>query len=204
MNKDVWSYFKHFGRLLVKFICSPLPARLMKRFPASKGHLQPDLLGSFPADVGHRAKFSPSGGGRGLIGNWVWPKGYIYPFSGDGVGGGGERLRGFWQIAHSSYPTHQITSDTRNFPISKDILFCPNHPASKNLPEEQIFWGTDPLGAPVSSNNNKFLLLKIFITVSNWHWFVGKIEQNESSRSTSCKNVIYIYCQWFVNEVSKS
>ena len=131
-----------------KFICSSLPARLMKRFPASKGHPQPDLLGSFPADVGHRAKFSPSGGGRGLIGNWVWPKGYIHPFRGDGVGGGGERLRGFWQIAHSSYPTHQITSDTHNFPISKDILFCPNLPASKNLPEEQIFWGTDPLGAP--------------------------------------------------------
>ena len=48
------------------FICSSLPARLMKRFPASKGHLQPDLLGSFPADVGHRAKFSPSGGGEGF------------------------------------------------------------------------------------------------------------------------------------------
>ena len=146
MNKDVWSYFKHFGRLLGKFIFSLLPARLMKRFPASKGHLQPDLLGSFLADVGHRAKFSPSGGGggRGLIGNWVWPKGYIYPFSGDGVGGG-ERLRGFWQIAHSSYPTHQITSDTHNFPISKDILFCPNLPAAKiwlknRYFEEQIHW----------------------------------------------------------------
>ena len=49
-----------------KFICSSLPARLMKRFPASKVHLQPDLLGSFPADVGHRAKFSPSGGAEGF------------------------------------------------------------------------------------------------------------------------------------------
>ena len=54
------------GDFWEKFICSSLPARLMKRFPASKGHLQPDLLGSFPADVGHRAKFSPSGGGEGF------------------------------------------------------------------------------------------------------------------------------------------
>ena len=53
----------------------------MKRFPASKVHIQPStwLTGKFPF----------RGGGRGLIGNWVWPKGYIYPFSGDGVGGGG-------------------------------------------------------------------------------------------------------------------
>ena len=56
-------------------------------------NLQPDLLGSFLADEGHRAKFIPSGGGgggaRGLIGNWVWPKGYIYPFSEGGGGGEG-------------------------------------------------------------------------------------------------------------------
>ena len=29
------------------------------------------------------------------------------------------------------------------------LLFLPHLPASKNVPEEQIFWGTDPLGAPV-------------------------------------------------------
>ena len=129
------------------FICSSLRARLMKRLSASKVHLQPStwLTGKFPS---RRSKFkfsSSVGVGRGLMGNWVWPKGYIHLFS----GGWGEGLRGFWQIAHSSYSTHQITSDTHNFPISKDILFCPNLPASKNLPEEQIFWGTDPLGAPV-------------------------------------------------------
>ena len=66
MNKAVLSYFKHFGRLLGKIHLFPLPARLMKRFPASKGHLQPNLLGSFPADVGHRGKFSPSKGGGGV------------------------------------------------------------------------------------------------------------------------------------------
>ena len=46
-----------------------------------------------PADVGHRAKLSASGRrGRGLIGNWVWLKSYIHPFSGGG--GGEEGLRG--------------------------------------------------------------------------------------------------------------
>ena len=46
-----------------------------EEFPASKVHLQPDLLGSFPADVcpdingqfgsGQTAEFSPSGRGEG-------------------------------------------------------------------------------------------------------------------------------------------
>ena len=58
-----------------------LLARMMEEFPTSKVHLynlQPDLLGSFPADVcpdftgqvgcGHRAKFSPSvGAGWGRV-----------------------------------------------------------------------------------------------------------------------------------------
>ena len=28
------------------------------------------------------------------------------------------------------------------------LIFSPNLPASEKLPEQQIFWGTDPLGAP--------------------------------------------------------
>ena len=32
---------------------------------------------------------------------------------------------------------------------SQGHIIFPNHPASKKLPVEQIFWGTDPLGAPV-------------------------------------------------------
>ena len=66
------------------------------------------------------------------------------PFSGRGRGE---------QIAHCSYCRHEIPSDTLNclFPSnipSKDIQFFPNLPASKNWPEEQIFWGTGSLGAP--------------------------------------------------------
>ena len=74
-----------------KFICSSLPARLMKRFPASKVHLQPAtwLTWKFPSRRRPWGKIHPfeGGAGRGLIGNWVWPKGYIHPFSG---GRGGE------------------------------------------------------------------------------------------------------------------
>ena len=68
MNKDVWSYFKHFGRLLGKIFSDPHSQQDWRRGsqPARcTFSLQPDLLGSFPADVGHRAKFSPSGGRGG-------------------------------------------------------------------------------------------------------------------------------------------
>ena len=43
-----------FGDCWKKFICSSLPARQKEEFPASKVYilnLQPDLLGSFPADI---------------------------------------------------------------------------------------------------------------------------------------------------------
>ena len=92
----------------------------MEEFPASKVRLQPDLLGSFPADVcpditaqfgcGHRAKFSP----------------YINSNP----------------IRHA-----ELYISQQHFP-SKDILLVPSLLASKNLLEEQIFLGTDPLGAP--------------------------------------------------------
>ena len=61
----------------------------MEEFPASKMHynLQPELPGSFPADVcadvtgqfgcGHRTKFSPSVG----VGGGGGPKGEIHPYS---------------------------------------------------------------------------------------------------------------------------
>ena len=121
-----------------KFICSSLPARLMKRFPTSKGHLQPDLLGSFPADVGHRAKFSPSGGGRGLIGNWVWPKGYIHPFSGDGVGGG-EAKRFLTESA-------QQLSYTSNHLRHPQFSNFQGHIILSKSPSQQKFaWRTDIL-----------------------------------------------------------
>ena len=102
-----WSYFQHFGRLLGKMYVFLTPY-----------NLQPDLLESFPADVcpppprdgqfrrGHRAKFSRSGGGGALIGNWVWPKGEIHNFSVAETGWRGKKERDFWQIAHSSYSRH--------------------------------------------------------------------------------------------------
>ena len=57
------------------------------------------------------------------------------------------------KITHSSYSRHQIPSDTQNFFSqyhfpSKDISLLPYLPASKNLPEEQIFCRRDPVGVP--------------------------------------------------------
>ena len=146
MKKDVWSYFKHFGTLLGKIYLFLTPSKTDEEVPSQQGAHSTFNLTYWEVSqqtyaTGQIQLFR--GGEGGLIGNWVWPKGYIHPFS----GGWGEGLRGFWQIAHSSYSTHQITSDTTIFQFPR-TLFCLNLPASKNLPEEQIFWGTDPLGAP--------------------------------------------------------
>ena len=55
------------------------------------------------------------------------------------------------KIEYTSYCIQQIPSELciaqQHFP-SKDILNSANFPARKTWPEEQIFWGTDPLGAP--------------------------------------------------------
>ena len=102
------------------------PSKTDGRVPSQQGapttyNLQPDLLGSFPADVspditaqfgcGHRAKFSP----------------YI---------------KSNWPLRHP-----KLSISQQHFP-SKDILLVPSLPASKHLLEEPIFWETDPLGAP--------------------------------------------------------
>ena len=61
------------GRLLGKFICSSLPARLIEEFPARKVHLQPAawLTGKFPSKRTSR-HYRPL---------WVWAKGEVQPFS---------------------------------------------------------------------------------------------------------------------------
>ena len=149
MNKAFWSQFKHFGKFLGKQFSvrhsqqdwwkSSQPARCTY-------NLQPDLLGSFPADVcphitgyfgcGHRAKFSPS--------------------VGEGWGGGEDDKklggdRGFWQIGHSSYSRHQIPSETLHCLFSRSTFlprtyyfFQISQPAKMGLYnryfEEQIQW----------------------------------------------------------------
>ena len=94
----------------------------MEEFPASKVHLQPTtwLTRSFPADV------CPDITGQ------FWC-GHRAKFTPQQWGGGGvsDQIKS---------PQHQIPSDR--------TLFLLHLPASKNGPEEQIFWGTDPLGAP--------------------------------------------------------
>ena len=66
-------------------------------------------------------------------------------------GGRGELLTKI----HVTYSRHQLPSDTNNYLhpgktlIPGTYFFLQNLPASKNWPEEQILWGTDPLGVPV-------------------------------------------------------
>ena len=124
----------------------------------------------WPVWVWSYGKIQPfsGGGGRGVDRKLGVTKVRNSPLQ--WVGWGVEGERGFWQIANSSYSRHQIhqvelaqTPWIVYFPATlsfqksalqnsvcllKDILFFPNLPACKNLSEEQIFWGTDSLGAP--------------------------------------------------------
>ena len=125
MNKVFGDYFKHFGLLILgdfwkKFICSSFPGRLMEEFPASKVHLQP---ATWLTGKFHRAKFK----------SWVVSNPH--------------------KVTHSSYyfkspltPWIIFSPATLSF---QGLLFLPHLPPRKNVPEEQIFRGTDPLGAPI-------------------------------------------------------
>ena len=66
--------------------------------------------------------------------------------------GEGERLKNstyqlFWAQNPLRHP--ELFISQQDFPSKDPIIF--ELPASKHLPEEQIFWGTDPLGAPSST-----------------------------------------------------
>ena len=71
MNKDIWSYFKHFGRLLGKIYLILTPRKTDEQVPSQQGapstfNLQPDLLGSFPPEVQNSNSALQWGGGEGV------------------------------------------------------------------------------------------------------------------------------------------
>ena len=63
--------------------------------------------------------------------------------------GEGEIKNRIYKLLYTTNPLWhpELWIAQQHFP-SKDILISPNFPARKTWPEEQIFWGTDPLGAP--------------------------------------------------------
>ena len=84
-------------------------------------------------------------------GNWVWPKGYIYPFSGDEVGGG-EAKRFLTDSAQQLF----YTSNHLRHPQFSN---CQGHIILSKSPSQQKFaWRTDILrnrsiGCPWSETN---------------------------------------------------
>ena len=86
-----------------------------------------------------------------------------------GEGGMGKRFL----TAHSSYSRHQIPHNTF---LPRTYHYFPHLPVSKKLPEEQIFCGTDPLGAPVRG--------RIYSIYSNYQTFV---ELETSLRNFNCQ-----------------
>ena len=132
MNLAFGSHFKRFERLLGKIICSSLPIRLTEEFPGIT-----DQFG-----CGLRAEFLPSEGV--LVGR--------------GGGVGTFRTNNPYQIVYTLHPHKSPESDFSQYYVPlKNIFLLPNLPDSKNLPEESIFGGTDPLGTPVMRHQAKRL-----------------------------------------------
>ena len=124
-------------------------------------NLQPDLLGSFLADVcpditgqfgcGHRAKFRPlvfvvvcvcvGGGGGGGGGEFGRTMG-VAERRCSGLQKGGRFQE---KITHSSHSSHQISSDTQNC-IFPSTTFLPRTIISSTSPSQQkLTWRTDIL-----------------------------------------------------------
>ena len=90
-------------------------------------NLQPDLLGSFPADIigqfgrGHRAKFSPS------------------------VEGGGKKFLTNSTCTYTSYSRHEITLNTLNCLFPSNTLLPRNLIFLKSPSQQKFGWRTDVL-----------------------------------------------------------
>ena len=153
-----------------KTVGSPQPARCTN-------NLQPYLLGSFQADRQTDSLYFSTMilEAMQLMGQYVhtlqvsWSVDIGQNSAFQWERGEGERV--FCQIQHSSYSTHQIPSTTMNCLfyqqhfLSKDILLLQNLSASKNSLEEQIFSGTDPLGALVIYTPLFPFLFRVFLTM---------------------------------------
>ena len=145
MNKAFWNHFKHFERLLGKIYLLLTPCKTDGRVPSRQGipttksyNQQPDLLGSFPADVRPGQELLV----QTLLASWGVRCNHSAKFS-PSVGVGGVA------ILHTK---SQKTTWIIFFPATlsfQGYIYFSKSPSQQKLPEEQIFWGTDPLAAPV-------------------------------------------------------
>ena len=132
--------------------------------------------------------------------NWVWSKGEIHPFR------GGRLKNSTYQLSWAQNPLRhpELSISQQDFPSKDTIIF--ELPASKHLPEEQIFWGTDPLGAPSSTLELSSLLnvweILYFGSHSwhlNWrllrHFVIRYCEQYLYLRASTIAKLL-VNCQW--------
>ena len=181
-TKAFWYHVKQFGILLVKIhlFLTPSTDWWKSSQPARCTYnLQPDFLGSFPADVCRditRHFMASLGVVTGQNSALQWGE----------VGGGGIRkvigvvkgrnltpwVGGGEFLTPNPLRHPEMSISHQHFP-SKDILIFLNLPASKILPEEQIFWGTDPLGAPPCSVNRRLNLRSIKCLRIAWLFLIN-------------------------------
>ena len=160
------SHFSILGDFWEKFIFSSLPESLMDEFPASKVHLQP-------------------------IRNWVWSTGEIHPFQGERREGGLLK-NSTYQLTWAQNPVRhpELSISQQDVPSKDTIIF--ELPASKHLPEEQTFWGTDPLGEPSSTLELSSLLNVweiLYFGSHSWH-LNGRLLRHFDNRY--CEQYLYL------------
>ena len=142
----------------------------MEEFPTSEVHLQPAtrLPGKFPSrrlSRHYEILMASLGVVIGQNSALLW-----------GEGGGGDSKSNWCGQGEFLTPNPlrhpEMSISHQHFP-SKDILIFLNLPASKILPEEKIFWGTDPLGAPPCSVNRRLNLRSIKCLRIAWLFLIN-------------------------------
>ena len=175
MTKALWSHFKHFGKLPGKIYLYLTPSKTDERVPSQQG--APTICNLTYWEVFQQAYVQTLLASLGVVTGQNWPL----------------QLAGTWRerfltVAHNSYSRlsnplrhHELSISKQHFP-SEDLLFFPNLPASKNFPEEQIFWATDPLGAPVCSQEtsrhpraNNTIFHNFLAVPAEQHWVERRV-----------------------------
>ena len=103
-----------------------------------------------------------------------------------GSGGGGEAKRFLTDSAQQlSYTSNHLRHP--QFSNFQGHIILSKSPSSKNLAEEQIFWGTDPLGAPGKAGQSIYKTKLTFHSFISNSWRRQEFKKRSIPPKISCK-----------------